>query len=93
MLLTRQGAAASGGKNELFGGWQLDRWIRACGLSWRVGIRSGVMTFIVNQEGKVYQQDLGEKTSRIAGTMKSYNPDSAWTLVGDDGEPNAVSEK
>jgi hypothetical protein len=55
--------------------------------------QSGVMTFIVNQDGKVYQQNLGEKTSRIAGTMKSYNPDNAWTLVEDNGDTDTVLEK
>jgi len=51
------------------------------------------MTFIVNQDGKVYQRNFGEKTSRIAGSMKEYNPDGAWTLVQDEGVLHAVSEK
>jgi hypothetical protein len=51
------------------------------------------MTFIVNQDGKVYQRNFGEKTARIAGTMKNYNPDSEWELVSDDGVASAVSEK
>ena len=40
---------------------------------------SGVMTFIVNQEGKVYQKDLGEKTGEIAWHMQEFNPDQGWT--------------
>jgi len=55
--------------------------------------QSGIMTFIVNQDGKVYQRNLGDKTTRIAGSMKEYNPDSAWTLVEDAGVISAVSEK
>ena len=55
--------------------------------------QSGIMTFIVNQDGKVYQRNLGEKTSRIARAMKEYNPDSDWTLVPDKGVLSAVSEK
>jgi hypothetical protein len=51
------------------------------------------MTFIVNQDGTVYQRNLGEKTSRIAGTMKEYNPDSEWTPVQDEGVVSPVSEK
>jgi hypothetical protein len=51
------------------------------------------MTFIVNQDDKVYQQNLGKKTSRLAPAMKEYNPDSDWTLVSDEGVTNAVSEK
>jgi Protein of unknown function (DUF2950) len=39
------------------------------------------MTFIVNQNGKVYQKNLGEDTPHITGSMKEYNPDSSWTLA------------
>jgi hypothetical protein len=39
---------------------------------------SGVMTFIVNQNGKVYQKDLGPKTEAIVKTMTIYNPDRTW---------------
>ena len=42
---------------------------------------SGVMTFIVNQRGRVYQKNLGPKTAEIARNMKSYNPDQTWKLV------------
>jgi hypothetical protein len=36
------------------------------------------MTFIVNQEGVVYEKDLGPKTAEIAGKMSKYNPDRTW---------------
>jgi hypothetical protein len=36
------------------------------------------MTFIVNQDGVVYQKDLGKKTEVLAKDMKEYNPDSSW---------------
>jgi hypothetical protein len=39
---------------------------------------SGVMTFIVGGDGVVYQRDLGKATNEIAGSMKAFNPDSAW---------------
>ena len=55
--------------------------------------QSGVMTFIVNQSGQVYQKNIGENTFKIAGAMKEYNPDSEWTLVEDQGVLTAVSEK
>jgi hypothetical protein len=42
---------------------------------------SGIMTFIVNQRGKVYQKDLGANTTDAAKHMTEYNPDSSWTLV------------
>ncbi len=42
---------------------------------------SGVMTFIVNQDGVVYQKDLGPKTASIASGISSFNPDMSWTEV------------
>ena len=42
---------------------------------------SGVMTFIVNQQGVVYQKDLGEQTAEIAGAMTRYDPDATWRKV------------
>ena len=91
-ILTRQGKAAPGGKmnylsnGNLTGGFALvaypEHWDQ-----------SGIMTFIVNQDGKIYQRNFGDNTPRIAGAMKEYNPDSAWTLVQDEGVLSAVSEK
>ena len=91
-ILTAQGAAAPNGAMDymsggiLAGGFALvaypEHWDQ-----------SGIMTFIVNQDGKVYQRNLGEDTSQIAGAMKEYNPDTQWTLVSDEGVTNAVSEK
>jgi hypothetical protein len=91
-ILTRQGAAAPGGKTDylvhgnLTGGFALvaypEHWDQ-----------SGIMTFIVNQDGKVYQQNLCEKTTRIAAAMKEYNPDGNWTQVQDGGILDAASEK
>ena len=42
---------------------------------------SGVMTFIVNQQGRVYEKNLGSKTAQIASAMIEYNPDRTWKLV------------
>jgi len=42
---------------------------------------SGVMTFIVNDNGVVYEKDLGPNTSTLATTMTDYNPDSTWHQV------------
>ncbi|HEV2691736.1 MAG TPA: DUF2950 domain-containing protein [Verrucomicrobiae bacterium] len=91
-ILTRQGPAASGGEKDylslgnLTGGFALV----AYPVQWD---RSGVMTFIVNQDGKVYQQNLGEKTWRMARAIKEYNPDSEWTLVQEEGVTSAAFEK
>jgi len=42
---------------------------------------SGVMTFIVNEDGIVYQKDLGGKTGELAKVMKEYAPNSSWQRV------------
>jgi hypothetical protein len=39
------------------------------------------MTFIVNQEGVVYEKNLGEDTEKIAAAMKKYDPDKTWKKV------------
>jgi hypothetical protein len=44
---------------------------------------SGVMTFVVNQLGIVFQKDLGDKTAEIAATMTQYDPDDSWHPVED----------
>ena len=55
--------------------------------------RSGVMTFIVNQDGAVFQRNLGEKSAKAAGAMKEYNPDSKWVLVQDEGVSSTAAGK
>jgi hypothetical protein len=42
---------------------------------------SGVMTFIIDQDGIVYQKDLGDSTTEAAKAITEYNPDSSWTKV------------
>ncbi|MGH7817198.1 MAG: DUF2950 family protein [Candidatus Binatia bacterium] len=44
---------------------------------------SGIMTFIVNQDGVVYQKDLGAKTADVAAVMAEYNPGDGWEPVKD----------
>jgi hypothetical protein len=81
-ILTRQGKHAPGGKYDcvingrMIGGFALVAWPAQSG-------NSGVMTFIVNQQGKVYQKNLGPKTSSIANGITTYDPDDTWTLVKD----------
>lgn len=42
---------------------------------------SGVMSFIVNQDGVVYQKNLGAKTAEIAAKQKKFDPDSSWSKL------------
>jgi len=45
---------------------------------------SGVMTFIVNQQGRVYQKNLGPETTQLAAAITEYNPDPSWEMVQED---------
>jgi hypothetical protein len=91
-ILTRQGEAAPGGKMNYISRGDLTKGFALVAYPehWD---QSGVMTFIVNQDGKIYQQNLGEKTCRTAAALKEFNPDSHWTPVEDEGVVGAVSEK
>jgi len=42
---------------------------------------SGIMTFIVNQDGVVYQKNLGRNSAKVAAAMKLYDPDKSWRKV------------
>ena len=42
---------------------------------------SGVMTFIINQDGILYEKDLGENTTEIASRIREYNVDATWSKV------------
>jgi hypothetical protein len=79
-ILTWQGEGAPGGAVDYMSNGSLSKGFALIAYpeTWD---QSGVMTFIVNQDGKVYQKNLGEDTPRIAGSMKEYDPDSSWTLV------------
>ena len=79
-VLTAQGAAAKGGakdyvvNGEMSGGFGLIAYPAEHG-------RSGIMTFMVNQDGVVYESDLGEATAKTALELKAFDPDAAWSEV------------
>jgi len=91
-ILTGQGRAAPGGSQDYLSDDQLKKGFALVAYpeNWN---QSGVMTFIVNQDGKVYQCDLGKKTSGLARHIKEYNPDKHWTLVQDEGILDAESSQ
>ena len=79
-VLTRQGAGADGGKADyvargrMIGGFAL--------ISYPAEYRnSGVMTFLVNHAGTVFEKDLGPNTAKIAERIDSFNPDKTWRKV------------
>jgi hypothetical protein len=91
-ILTRQGPDAPGGKMDYMSNGSLKNGFAlvAYPQHWD---QSGIMTFIVNQDGKVYQTNLGEKTFRIAAKIKEYNPGGQWQLVEDEGIRDVILEK
>ena len=76
-ILTAQGAAAPGGaknyiaKGNMSGGFALIAWPAEYDAT-------GVMTFLVNQDGVVLEKDLGPNTDAAARKITSYNPDASW---------------
>lgn len=79
-ILTRQGTNADGGAydyvvdGKMIGGFALVAYPAEYE-------NSGVMTFVVNHEGLVFQKDLGPRTIAIASRMAIFNPDKSWQRV------------
>ncbi len=79
-ILTGQGPAASGGaydyvvRGKMIGGFALLAYPARYG-------NSGIMTFVVNHDGVVYQKDLGPNTGRVASQIKQFDPDHTWRNV------------
>ena len=76
-ILTKQGNNAPGGaqdyliKGHMIGGFAVIAYPARYGVS-------GVMSFMVNQDGVVYEQNLGKNTTAIASKMTTFNPDASW---------------
>ena len=81
-LLTSQGPNAPGGavdyivRGNMIGGFGLVAYPAEYG-------NSGIMTFIINNDGDVYEKDLGPRTERIASRLSEFNPDHTWRKVVD----------
>ena len=79
-MLYRQGENANGGSREYFKNGLLTEGFAL--VAWPADYQvSGVMTFIVNQDGVVFQKDLGEDTAATAAAMVSFDPDTSWVAV------------
>jgi hypothetical protein len=79
-ILKRQGKhAADGAKSYIVNGKMSEGFAFA---AYPAEYRSsGVMTFIVNQDGTVYQKDLGKNTGALGKALQEYNPDSSWRMA------------
>ena len=79
-ILTEQGAHATGGprnyvdNGEMTGGFALVAWPAQFGVT-------GIMTFVVAEDGVVHQKSLGEQTFALARSLKRYDPDQSWTIA------------
>jgi Protein of unknown function (DUF2950) len=91
-ILTRQGKNSPGGaKNYIVKGKMTEGFaFVAYPAEYR---SSGVMTFIVNEDGVVYQKDLGKRTEVLSKGMKEYNPDSSWQKAEEQQEQPAANQK
>jgi hypothetical protein len=82
-ILLGQGPAAESGTQDyliqklMIGGFALVAWPAEYGVS-------GIMTFIVNQDGVVYEKDLGPSTRTVAKAMTRFNPDKTWRVAPED---------
>ena len=80
-ILKAQGPDAKGGaydylvKGKMIGGYALVAWPVTYG-------NTGVMTFMVNHDGVVYEKDLGPGTAAAAEKMAKFNPDKSWKQAG-----------
>jgi hypothetical protein len=85
-ILTRQGPNAPGGaldyvaRGKMIGGFALLAYPVSYG-------NSGVMTFLVNHRGVVFEKDLGSGTARLAAGMTAFDPDGSWKKVANNGKP------
>ena len=82
-MLYAQGPSAAGGPKEyyeegrLVNGFALIAWPADYGVS-------GVKTFLVNQEGAVFEKDLGEDTATAITYIETFDPDASWGKVADE---------
>lgn len=81
-ILKAQGEAARGGSKNYIEDGQLAAGVALLSFPAQYKL-SGVMTFVINQNGVVFQKDLGENTSQIAAAMTEYHPDKTWKRVTD----------
>jgi hypothetical protein len=92
LVVTQQGKHATGGASDYVVGGKMTGGFAfvAYPAEYR---NSGVMTFIVAQDGVVYEKDLGSHTESAAKTMKAYDPDTSWKKAGSQPVETASDQK
>jgi Protein of unknown function (DUF2950) len=81
-MMNRQGSQTPGGAKDYVVGGKMVDGFAFIAYPAEYG-NSGVMTFMINQDGVLLQKDLGKNTAQIASAMSEFNPDASWTVVQD----------
>jgi len=81
-MLTRQGSQTPGGAKDYVVGGKMVGGFAFVAYPAEYG-NSGVMTFMINQDGVLLQKDLGKNTADLASAMSEFNPDASWSIVQD----------
>jgi hypothetical protein len=90
-ILTRQGEHAPGGAKSFIVNGKMT--VGFAFIAYPAEYRSsGVMTFIVNRDGIVYQKDLGKETESLGKAMQEYNPDASWRKAEDEPAQTASAQ-
>jgi hypothetical protein len=79
-ILTRQGENPPGGRYDYIINGNMIAGFAAVAVPAEY-TETGVMTFIISHQGKLYEKDLGEDTALIAAGIQDYNPDDSWAVV------------
>ena len=79
-MLSGRGPNATGGQKNYISNGKMTGGFAAIAYPAAYG-DSGIMTFLVNQNGLILQKDLGSSTTQIASAMTDFNPDGTWTVV------------
>jgi len=79
-ILNRQGRHAKGGAKNYLSDGKMVRGFAFVAYPAEYG-NSGIMTFIINQNGVLYQKDLGKDTKEVASAMTAFDPDNSWKLA------------
>jgi hypothetical protein len=81
-MLTKQGASAPGGKRDYVVDGNMTGGFAVLAHPAEYG-SSGIMTFMINRHGILFQKDLGDGTAKSAAAIDSYDPDLTWSVVED----------
>ena len=82
-IITRQGDNPPGGRYDYVINGNMIAGFAAIAVPAEYA-ETGVMTFMISHQGKLYEKDLGDDTALIAAGIQDYNPDGTWTVVKDE---------